>query len=597
MSQPLPTQIDFEKPSLRGNEWALKQVNERFVMTIAQKFQLPEIIARIIATRDIAIEDIDAFLNPTLKDLMPDPYDLKDMEIATKRLVQAITSGEKFIIFGDYDVDGATSSSLFKRFVEAAGGQTEIYIPDRIDEGYGPSPKAMQQFAKDGIKLVVTLDCGTSAFEAFEAAKEAGLEIIVIDHHAGQEKLPPALAIVNPNRVDEDSNLKHLCAAGMTFLFIVAINRALRENDWYKDKQEPNLMQWLDLVALGTICDVVPLKTLNRAFVHQGLKIMARRQNKGITALTDIAKVSEPPSTYHAGFIIGPRINAGGRIGKASLGAQLLASNDHAQVETISQQLDHYNHERKEIEAQTLEAAFSTIEKEGLAQNPIIMVKGQGWHPGVIGIVASRLKDHYKRPACVISFDPETKLGKASGRSIKGVDLGQAVIAAYQSEFLVAGGGHMMAVGFTVHEEKFDAFNNFMTHRVGKIIDEIGFDTKLSIDAIISPDAINGNLIQNIERIAPFGMGNPQPKFIVNQAYISHYQIVGEHHLKCKITNNNSNRKPINAIAFKAVNTELGKAIIDATHYKTPIHLMGTLKMNHYMGYSTPQLMIEDAMI
>ncbi|PKQ02142.1 MAG: single-stranded-DNA-specific exonuclease RecJ, partial [Alphaproteobacteria bacterium HGW-Alphaproteobacteria-12] len=431
--------------SATGRAWASRLADERRALAIAQREGLPEIVARVLAGRGVAPEDCAAYLAPSLRSLMPDPRELTDMEKAATRVAAAIMSGEKVAVFGDYDVDGATSSALLYRFFKAAGSELRIYIPDRIREGYGPNAPALKRLKDEGVNLVITVDCGTMAHKALGLAADYGLPSIVVDHHQAEPALPPAFALVNPNRMDDTSGLGQLAAVGVSFLFIVALNRALREAGWYAGREEPDLMQWLDLVALGTVCDVVPLTGLNRAFVAQGLRVMQRRLNAGLAALADTARMNGTPAPYHCGFLLGPRVNAGGRVGRADLGARLLTTEDAIEARAIAEELNVMNSERQAIEAQVLEEAILQVDERlssarANALPPLIVAAGKGWHPGVIGIVASRLKDRYERPSLVIAFDRNGE-GKGSGRSLTGVDLGRAVTAALEAGLLVNGGG------------------------------------------------------------------------------------------------------------------------------------------------------------
>lgn len=406
--------------SLTGRRWIEREADTRLGQAISQRLDLPEIVGRVLAGRGLTPETAPGFLNPSLRAALPDPNILADMEKAAGRIAAAIQAGEEVAVFGDYDVDGATSSALLKRFFEAAGGRLRIYIPDRLAEGYGPNAPALLKLAADGVSLVITVDCGVMAFRPLAAAAEAGLDVIVADHHQAETTLPPSYAVVNPNRLDDDSGLGQLAAVGVVFMLVVAVNRVLREAGWYgADRPEPDLRAWLDLVALGTVCDVVPLTGLNRAFVAQGLKVMAKRRNPGLSALADVARMDATPGTYHAGFLLGPRVNAGGRVGEAGLGARLLSSDTVSNVKEIAAHLDALNAERRAIEAEVEAAALEQVLSEaGVSGNPgpVVFAAGQGWHPGVIGIVAGRLKDRFQRPAVVIAVGD--KEAKGSARSI-----------------------------------------------------------------------------------------------------------------------------------------------------------------------------------
>jgi len=410
--------------SLSGRRWEARLTDDRKSLALAQRLGVPELVARVLAARGVGLETAADFLAPSLRALLPDPSCLLDMDAAAERLYQALRDGERVAVFGDYDVDGATSSALLQRFLRALGVDLRVYIPDRLAEGYGPNAPALRRLATEGVRLAVTVDCGISAFGALEAAREAGLEVIVVDHHQAEMRLPPAAAVVNPNRLDQPGGLGQLAAVGVAYLLVVALNRLLRRSGWYAARAlpEPDLLAWLDLVALGTVCDVVPLTGVNRALVAQGLKVMARRGNRGLAALCDVAGVAEPPGTYHAGFLLGPRVNAGGRVGEAGLGARLLATEDAGEAASIAARLDGYNAERREIERRVLDQAIEAIEAEGGPGEALAFAAAEGWHPGVIGIVASRLKERYNLPALVVALDGA--LGKGSGRSVAGVDLG-----------------------------------------------------------------------------------------------------------------------------------------------------------------------------
>jgi single-stranded-DNA-specific exonuclease len=455
--------------SLTGRRWAARLADERAALAIAQRHSLPDAVARLLAARDVELDSVTGFLEPTLRQFLPDPSHLKDMDTAIQRLVRAVQGGERIVVFGDYDVDGATSSALLLRFFRNIGGNIGVYIPDRRKEGYGPNTAALLKLKAEGAAVVVTVDCGVTAFEPLAEAKRAGLDTIVIDHHMAEIALPEAIAVVDPNRVDEASPHKQMAAVGVAFLLAVGVNRALRDSGWYgASRPEPDLRQWLDLVALGTVCDVVPLTGVNRALVRHGLKVMADRRNLGLAALADVARLKEAPGAYHLGFLLGPRVNAGGRVGQADLGARLLSSDDPHEVGALALRLDEFNAERRAIEREVLDQAISRVEglygpdRKGLPA--ALVIESDGWHVGVIGIVASRLVERYGRPAFVIGLDGD--LGKGSGRSVRGVDLGAAVIAARQAGLLVNGGGHAMAAGLTVTREALPDLARFLDERI-----------------------------------------------------------------------------------------------------------------------------------
>ncbi|GAA4255930.1 single-stranded-DNA-specific exonuclease RecJ [Azospirillum formosense] len=580
--------------SLSGKRWQARPYDERLAWGLAQGRGLPEIVGRVLAARGVTEEACDGFLNPTLKALLPDPSRFKDMDVAAERIARAIMDGEPVAVFGDYDVDGATSSALLRRFFRSVGADLRIYVPDRMKEGYGPNGPALLRLKAEGVRLVVTVDCGISAFAALDAAAEAGLEVVVLDHHAAEPRLPPAVALVNPNRLDEDGAYRTLCAAGVTFLAVVAVNRALRGAGFYAGRNEPNLMEWLDLVALGTVCDVVPLTGLNRALVAQGLKVMARRANPGLSALSDVAGVKEKPDAYHAGFVLGPRVNAGGRVGASDLGARLLSTDDPMEAMELAQKLEAHNAERRAVEQGVLADAMARLEEHAEELAELVFVAGEGWHPGVIGIVASRLKERYSRPACVIALEEGadgTVIGKASGRSVRGVDLGAAVIAARQEGLLMAGGGHRMAAGFTVAGDKLAALQAFLTGRVAEQVAAAPLVPTLELDGALSVGAANTSLVDRLNQLGPFGTGNAEPRFAVTDARVVRADVVGANHVRCILQGGDGAR--LKAIAFRALDSEMGKALLMGRG--SPFHLAGVLRIDRWNGAEGVQLLIDDA--
>lgn len=583
--------------SLTGRAWVSRLADDRLALAIAQREELPEIVARVLAARGVAPEDCAAYLNPNLKSLLPDPSSLLDMDRAARRVAEAIMRGEKVAVFGDYDVDGATSSAVLKRFFKAVGHDIRIYIPDRIREGYGPNAPALMELRDDGYRLIVTVDCGTMAHKVLGLAADAGLEIVVIDHHQAEPALPPALALVNPNRLDDRSGQGTLAAVGVTFLFIVAINRALRDGGWYATHDEPDLLALLDLVALGTVCDVVPLVGLNRAYVSQGLRVLARRGNIGLKALADVSRLEGAPAVYHLGFLLGPRVNAGGRVGRADLGARLLTTSDADEAAAIAAELDVLNKERQAIEAQVLEEALAQVDmaigaSRRNAPPPVIIAASKGWHPGVIGIVASRLKDRYERPTIVVALDGKGE-GKGSGRSIQGVDLGRAVTAALESGLLINGGGHAMAAGLTVREDKLEGFTEFLEGRLAGDVLAASESRALRLDGALSARGANRALYDLLEQAGPYGAGNPEPRFALPAMRIAHVDLVGGAHVRCMLTGEDGAR--IKAIAFRAAETPLGKALLDRG--TGSIHVAGRLKADDWRGRHDVQFNIEDAVL
>ncbi len=575
--------------SVCGRRWRLRAADVSEGQAIAARLALPEIVGRLLAQRGIDHDEAPGFLAPRLRDQLPDPSHLRDMEVATTRLVHAVREGETIAVFGDYDVDGATSAALLARFFAAIGGRTRIYVPDRLREGYGPNTAALLRLRAEGARVVVTVDCGTNAHLPLAEAAAAGLEVIVVDHHVAEPLLPCAAAIVNPNRLDEESPHGALAAVGVAFLLVVAVNRALRRAGWYSgDRAEPDLLQWLDLVALGTVCDVVPLAGLNRAFVAQGIKVARRNANSGLAALAAVAGVNEPLDAHHLGFVFGPRVNAGGRVGAADLGARLLTTDDPAVAAELAQRLDTHNRERRDIEARTLEAAIAMV--EGAEQSPVLIFAAADWHPGVIGIVAARLKERYERPACVVALSGG--VGRGSGRSIVGLPLGPAVIAARQAGLLINGGGHAMAAGFTVAAEKLDALRKFLIERLGDGLNHERLVPELPVDAAVALGAAQAELIGHIERLAPFGAGNPEPRFVLPGVRVVHTEAVGNGHLRCALADPLDTAR-LQAIAFRAGEAPLGQFLAETRG--ATIHVAGHLRRDSWRGGAAVQLLIDDA--
>lgn len=577
--------------SLCGKLWLERPGDARLAQAIAQRCQVPELVGRLLAARGQSLDTVESFLNPRLRDLLPDPSDLKDMDAAAERLARAIQGGECIAIFGDYDVDGATSAALLIRFLRAIGAKPPLlYVPDRLREGYGPNAAALRQLKSAGASVVVTVDCGITAFAALEDAAANGLDVIISDHHVAEPALPKAIAVVNPNRLDETSPHRNLAAVGVTYLLLVAVNRALRRAGWYTAaRAEPDLLQWLDLVALGTICDVVPLGGLNRALTAQGLKVMGRRGNPGISALCDVARVNERLEGFHCGFMLGPRVNAGGRVGRADLGARLLSTEDPALALELARELDVLNEERRALEAEVL-AAATRLAEAAAAQNPhLLILAGESWHPGVIGIVAGRLKDRYQRPVCVVAL--ENGIGKASGRSVAGLHLGQAVIAARELGLVLKGGGHAMAAGFEIAAEKLPALQDFIAARFKDTLDGAPLMPTLLIDGLVQGRGATPDFLGTLERLAPFGAGNSEPRFVLPEQRIAMADVVGTNHVRCRLTGPDGSR--LKAIAFRAAGEDLGKALLAARG--AALHLAGRLKRDTWQGRDEVQLQIEDA--
>jgi single-stranded-DNA-specific exonuclease len=585
--------------SASGRRWRLRgTADDGVAAAIATQLAVPEILARLLTQRGVGLEAAAQFLSPRLRDQLPDPAHLKDMDRAVDRLVRAIRAGEKIVVFGDYDVDGATSAALLLRFFAAVGTVGGLYVPDRMREGYGPNAPALLRLKEEGVGLVICVDCGTTAHDALDAARSAGLDLVVIDHHVAEPLLPSAVAVVNPNRLDDSSVHGQLAAVGVAFLLAVAANRALREAGWYLTRPEPDLLQWLDLVALGTVCDVVPLTGLNRALVAQGLKIARRGANPGMAALAALGaapgREAAEIDAYHLGFVLGPRVNAGGRVGAADLGARLLSTDDPSLAAELAQRLDGHNKERREIEAQTLDAAIELVERQNSSSPVLVFAAAEGWHPGVIGIVAARLKERYGRPACVVAL--ADGIGKGSGRSVPGLALGSAVIAARQSGLLIAGGGHAMAAGFTVAADRLIELQEFLAERLNDGLDHAALVPELAIDAVITTAAAQAALIGQLDALAPFGSANPEPRFALPMVRAAHVEPVGSGHLKLRIADPIApGTAPLSAIAFRAADTPLGRMIGDAKG--RAIHLAGHLRRDTWRGGDAVQLVVDDAAV
>ncbi|MCH8081810.1 MAG: single-stranded-DNA-specific exonuclease RecJ [Proteobacteria bacterium] len=580
--------------SLSGKVWELRldRAGDRLAEGIAQKFSLPEMTARVLAGRGIGEDQVADFLNPTLARDLPDPAILKDMERGAKRLAEAIENKEKVAVFGDYDVDGATSSALLARYFRSVTDvPLEVYIPDRQREGYGPNTKALLGLKERGASVVIAVDCGTLSFEPLAAAKKAGLDVIVADHHKADSKLPEAFAVINPNRLDEDNTLGNLAAVGVVFLLVVALNRELRARGWFAARAEPELLSLLDLVALGTVADVVPLTGLNRTLVAQGLKIMARRENLGLRVLCDVARLDGPPNTYHLGFLLGPRVNAGGRVGEASMGAALLATEDEGKAQRLALALDLYNQERREIEAEVeSEALFQAEQDLAQRESPLVMVAKAGWHPGVIGIVAGRLREKFDRPAIVFSIDREG-LAKGSARSLPGVDIGAAVLDALHHKVLEAGGGHAMAAGLTVPADQLPALREFLENKLEQAVAGARQDRRLALDGVLSANGATVDLASRLEQLGPYGPGFASPRFAFADLALIKSDLVGKNHVRTIFAGKDGGR--IKGIAFRAAETPLGQALLKGRG-KT-FHLAGRLKRDQWQGVERVDIQIEDA--
>jgi single-stranded-DNA-specific exonuclease len=573
--------------SLSGQAWRWRDSGDG-----ADSLQPDDLVTRILLARGAPRDQLDAYRKPSLRGFMPDPSVFADMDVAATRLAAAVRAQEQVAVYGDYDVDGATSAALLIRVLRDLGLAARPYIPDRLLEGYGPSAEALVRLKGEGASLVVTVDCGAQAFEALGAAQDAGLDVIVVDHHQCSTALPPALALVNPNRLDESVEGRghgHLAAVGVAFLLAAALVRLLRGGGFFADRAEPDLMALLDIVALGTVADVAKLQGLNRAFVSQGLKVMARRQNIGLAALADVARLNRAPGAHELGFALGPRINAGGRVGQADLGVRLLTTTDVAEARDISAELDRLNEERRAIEAAVTEQAMEL--SGATANSAVAVVAAEGWHPGVIGIVAGRLKEKLGRPALVIALG-EDGVGKGSGRSIPGVDLGSAIIAARDAGLLVAGGGHAMAAGLTVAPGGVAALTEWLNERLGHMVSEAQGSRALSLDALLAPGGINAGFAEAIEEGGPYGHGWSQPRIVTGPVRLIKADVVGTSHVR--LIAGGDDGKSFKAIAFRAVDSAMGQALLGAGPSRR-LWLAGRVKRDDWSGRGAAEMHLDDA--
>ena len=572
--------------SFAGRRWLLKQVDEKIERELLR--EISPVLARLLALRGVTLGEAARYLTPKLKDLLPEPNSLKDMEAAVARVSAALAAGDPVAVFGDYDVDGSTSAALLSDFLSALGAIPRIYIPDRMTEGYGPSPAAMRTLAGEGIKLVVTVDCGAAAIAALTEAIALGMDVVVLDHHR-VDASPPAFAHVNPNQPGDTSGLGHLCAAGVSFLFLVALNRYLRETKFYEQRgmTEPDLRLYLDLVGLATVCDVVPLNGVNRAFVRFGLGQLSSLSRPGLAALAGVAGAKAPFTPYHLGFVFGPRINAGGRVGRSSLGVDLLTTREADKAGEFAQQLDLHNRERQAIEKQILEEAIALGALQ--ANAPFILVSGDGWHPGVVGIVAGRLKERFAKPAFVAGF--EGGMGRGSARSIPGIDIGGIIRDAAEAKVIEYGGGHAVAAGFSLMASQLDGFRRFVEDRFSGTGAALAAVNDLYLDAVSSPAGANIALAQEIAQAGPFGAGNPEPLLGLPDVRVAFADVVGGAHVKLRLAGGDGTL--LDAIAFRAVGTPLGEGLLAARGGR--IHAAGRLRQDDWNGRVRVQLEIEDA--
>jgi single-stranded-DNA-specific exonuclease len=580
--------------SLTGRAWRdrLDERGSARALTIAQRHGLDELLARVLAGRNVDPDQVDSFLDPTIRRLMPDPNTLTDMDAACVRIADAIVRGESIAIFGDYDVDGATASALLCRYLRQCDLDPIVHIPDRIFEGYGPNKEAIRSFAERGAKLLITVDCGVTSLEPLGEAKKLGLDTVVIDHHQADEELPLAAAVVDPNRVDDLSGLGHLAAVGLVFLTLVAVTRELRRrNFWNVARSEPDLLSFLHLVALGTVADVVPLHGLNRAFVAKGLIALRRREHPGMTALMDVARLNGPPEPWHLGFMLGPRINAGGRIGRADLGVRLLLEEDPTEAARLASELDRLNRERQQIEQSALvQAEAEALAALGLEEKgAVVVTAAQGWHPGIVGLVAARLKERYARPAFAIALEGGG-IGTGSGRSIAGVDLGRTVRLAVQEGLLLKGGGHAMAAGVTLKKDALAPFRAFLEDKLGEPVEAARRDSALLIDGAVAAGGFNFSLADLLTRAGPFGAGNPEPILALPAHTLVYAEPLGDNHIRARLRSGDG--KFVNAIAFRAMGQALGRALLD--NRDRAVHAAGHIAVDRWQGEERVQMRLVD---
>lgn len=587
-----------EKESLNKAHWALPDPDIASVEQIVRQHDLPEIVARLLCVRGITPDNIPEFLYPTLREHFPDPFSLRGMDALATYAAEAIQDGRSMAIFGDFDVDGATSSAILHRFLDHLGVNAPIYIPGRLTEGYGPNTEAFAQLKEQGAEIVFLLDCGTTAFETITAGKEMGLEIVIIDHHEAEERLPDAVHLINPKRQDDVSGLDMLAAVGVTFMVCVAINNKLRETGFYAGKTEPPLKEWLDIVALGTVCDMVPLTGVNRLMVRHGFTLMNSTSNVGLKALIQVSGISGALSPYHAGFVLGPRINAGSRVHKSDLGAQLLSTNDAEEAHNIAWTLNDCNDKRKAIQAEMEATAIAAVEGAGAENAPLIFVEHKDFHQGLSGLVAGRLKEKYGCPACVVALVENANgelEGRGSGRSIPGIHIAQAFIDARNEGLIEKGGGHAMAGGFTVAHNKIMELQDFLFDHIKKQMESGVSQVQTDIDAILSVRGARVDFIKMIhDYVGPFGQEFPEPLFLLQNVRIHSADVVGDAHIRCQISDWEGGSR-MKAMAFRAVGTDMGDALLKQG--KSPFDLAGHLKIDNWGGTDKVEMHIRDASI
>jgi single-stranded-DNA-specific exonuclease len=574
--------------SVSGKNWISKEFNSDDINFYKTNYFLDETVAKLLSIKKIKKEEIKFFLNPSIKNILPNPFTLKDMEKATERTISGIMKKEKIGIFGDYDVDGATSTAILGQYFNSLNIDYEIYIPDRKTEGFGPNEKAFSEFIDLGVNLIFTVDCGTLSFEPVDFAKKKNIDVIILDHHQSEIKLPNAHSIVNPNRFDDRSELNYLCAAGVCFLFLIALNKKLRDLNWFKLNSitEPNLINTLDLVSLGTVCDVVPLVGLNRAIVHQGLKVLKKKNNLGLKTMIETNNIENNITTYHLGYVLGPRINAGGRVGKSTHGANLLLNNNAKETFIIASELNNYNKERQILESELLNKILNTDFK--INSDPVIILYGENWHEGIIGIIAARVKEKYNKPTIIISVT--SGVGKGSARSIYGFDIGSVVIGAVQNELLVRGGGHKMAAGFTINMNQIEKFKEFVFKKFRSVNINLAEKKNYYFDTEILPSAVNIDFFEKINLLAPFGSGNTEPRFTINNLKVVNSKIIGEKHIKSVLLGSDSTT--IKAITFNSVETVLGAYLLKKN--MKSFNIAGKLCLNEWRGQKNVEFIIDD---
>lgn len=587
--------------SLLQSRWVGPSLDEGLVERMVRQFGVPDMIARLLVGRGIKPEEAEAFLYPRLAKDFPDPFSLKGMEDFARDMAQAVSDQKIIGIFGDFDVDGATSTAILVRFFRHLGMDCPIYIPDRVEEGYGPNIKGLKTLKGEGAEIVIICDCGITAFDVIEQGRALGLDIAVLDHHEAEDALPNANHVIDPKRKDDESGLDMLAACGVSFLACVAINAALREDGFYARTglDEPPLKSWLDIVALGTVCDMVPLTGPNRLIVRTGFKQMADHNNPGIQALCDVSKLTDAPTPYHAGFVLGPRINAGSRVHKADLGAQLLIADDYEDAKNIAWTLNDCNETRKEIQKEMYDQAVAQVKAQGLEDQNVIIVGHEEWHPGLSGLVAGRLKERYGKPSIVVTYaqnENGTLEGRGSGRSVKGVNIGAAFIDARNEGLLVKGGGHAMAAGFTVLPEQLEAFQAFMVdHITRQLAGEVSV-METAIDAILSVNGAQIDVVRMIDdHVGPFGQEHPEPVFALSNVRVHKADIVGQDHVRCMIGDWEGGSW-IKAVAFRSKDTPLGEAILKQGTAQ-PFHLVGSFKINSWQGRESVEFHIQDGVL